>query len=126
MTQQTYGIRYLLNRIIPLKRVGKAIVKNAILTHPEHLPEETLSTYSRIALIKMLAQLFDSNNEPISELKSTLLYVFNKFKVNTTELNTLFDNYVEKRKKAEENFNLLKQKREKMFLKKPPPILQNV
>jgi predicted nucleotidyltransferase len=118
MSQPIYGIRYLLNRVIPLKRLGKVISRNIILTYPQHLPEITLCTLSRITLIETIAHCFETNDESIEKLREKVLIEFNNFKLDTTDVRQHFDNYIERRKKVEHNFNLLKEKREKMFMKK--------
>jgi hypothetical protein len=115
MTSSIYGIKYLLNKIIPLKRLGKQIALKILLSYTPDYCKNGLE--SRLSLIKAITGMFELCNDTITQLKERVLADLIDFKLDTHSVESHFNNFIERRKVMEENFKLLKQKREKMFLR---------
>jgi hypothetical protein len=77
---------------------------------------------------KTITYLLEANNDSIQDLEERVINSFLKFGLifgthtdglqDTGDVKRHFREYIERREKSEQNFNALRERREKMFLRK--------
>jgi esterase/lipase len=94
---------YVLDKIIPLKHLGKHISKSIVLSYSSDTNEN-----ARKELIKTIISLFDSSKESLEERKERVIKVFENYELDTTFAKSEFNEFIETIRQAKNN--ILKKK----------------
>jgi hypothetical protein len=98
-SSNTYGLHYILDKIIPHKHLGKHISKNIALLYSSGTNQN-----SRKELIKTTISLFDSSKETLEDLREKVIKVFEIYDLDTTPVKNEFNEFIERRRQAKNNF----------------------
>jgi hypothetical protein len=89
MSSNIYGIKYILNKVIPLKHLGKHISKRIVLSYSgsfnnvasnDNSPKQN----SRKELIDRVITLFNSNNESLEDFKKRIIDILRDYNLDIT------------------------------------------
>jgi hypothetical protein len=125
MPSESYGIRYLFERLIPLKQEGRNVCIDLVMTFSPSLlitevpdiskdeKHKSLRDISRKELIKMIVRLFLKNGISVEDLKVKVMNIFAKHNLETANVKREFDEFIERRRLAKKNYDLVIEKRRK-------------
>jgi hypothetical protein len=97
---KTYGFKYILERIIPLKHLGKEVSKSIVLSYQPNFSESD-SGKSRKELIKTIISLFDLSNDTLEELEERIINVFNDYNLSTFNVENDFNDLIVRKQRAD-------------------------
>jgi hypothetical protein len=127
MTPNTYGIRYLLEKLIPVKEIGRKISKDIVFAYPWASIKNELSNLSgvnenltlekipRKYLINLIVVLFVSENKNIEDLKQKVVETFLAHNLDASKVQQNFTEFIERCRQAINNYEISKRKKEKIY-----------
>jgi hypothetical protein len=110
MTPNAYGIRYLLEKLIPVKEIGRKISKDIVFAYPWASVKNELSNLSgvnenltlekipRKYLINLIVALFVSENKNIEDLKQKVIETFLAHNLDEGKVQQNFAEFIERRR----------------------------
>jgi hypothetical protein len=115
MSSNIYEIKYILNKVIPLKHLGKHISKKIVLSYSDSSNENSFNDNSpkqnsRKEFIDKVVTLLNSNNESIEDFKKRIIDILRNYDLeelcstgqrpDITTASQEFDEFIERRRQA--------------------------
>jgi hypothetical protein len=97
---KTYGVKYILEKLIPLKHLGKEVAKSIVLLFQPSFSESD-SKQSRRELTKTIISLFGLSNDTLKELKNKIINVFKDYNLYNSNAENEFNDLIVRRERAD-------------------------